>query len=454
MAYKNILTYAAKVSQIEQTYYSPTSVLPITGLPISSIYVFLSRVEPWTDDQVPDTPKQTQQYIKEVFKNMFVAKLVNQNGINPVTQRQDWSSGTVYNYYQDDIDMFQVDINGFNILNYYIRNQYDQVFKCLWNNNSTASTIEPYFQPGNYGVNNIFQSSDGYKWKYLYTINAGSKKTFMDTTWMPVPVGENTPNPLQTAAGCGDIEVINVTNGGSGYDTANAAITVTINGDGYGAEGLAVANAAGSITDVIVINAGSNYTYSSVTISSAIGSGATAISPVSPIGGHGFDPVSELACKSVMITSEFNGSEGGYIPTDIDYYQSGIVINPTSLQNYPYPANSQIYSATTDLVTSTGFGAFTSGETVYQGSVNDPTFSATVLDFSTTTNVIRLINITGTPVTNQSLFGQTSKTARTVLTINDKDFIIFSGYLAQIQNRSGIQRSSDGIEQFRFVLGY
>jgi hypothetical protein len=454
MAYKNILTYAAKVSQVEQTYYSPTSVLPITGLPISSIYVFLSRVQPWTDDQVPDTPKQTQQYIKEVFKNMFVAKLVNQNGINPVTQRQDWSSGTIYNYYRDDIDMFQVDLNGFNILNYYIRNQYDQVFKCLWNNNSTASTIEPYFQPGNYGVNNIFQGSDGYKWKYLYTINAGSKKTFMDTTWMPVPVGENTPNPLQTAAGCGDIEVINVTNGGSGYDTANAAVTVTINGDGYGAEGLAVANAAGSITDVIVINPGSNYTHSSVTISSAIGSGATAISPVSPIGGHGFDPVSELACKSVMITSEFNGSEGGYIPTDIDYYQSGIVINPTSLQNYPYPANSQIYSATTDLVTSTGFGAFTSGETVYQGSVNDPTFSATVLDFSTTTNVIRLINITGTPVTNQSLFGQTSKTARTVLTINNKDFVIFSGYLAQIQNRSGIQRSPDGIEQFRFVLGY
>jgi len=454
MAYKNILTYNARVSQVEQVYYSPTAVLPVTGLPISSIYVFLSRIDPWANDLNPDTPQQTQQYIKEVFKNMFVAKLVNQNGINPVTQRQDWSSGTIYNYYRDDIDMFQVDLNGFNILNYYIRNQYDQVFKCLWNNNSTASTIEPYFQPGNYGVNNIFQGSDGYKWKYLYTINAGSKKTFMDTTWMPVPVGENTPNPLQTAAGCGDIEVINVTNGGSGYDTANAAVTVTINGDGYGAEGLAVANAAGSITDVIVINPGSNYTHSSVTISSAIGSGATAISPVSPIGGHGFDPVSELACKSVMITSEFNGSEGGYIPTDIDYYQSGIVINPTSLQNYPYPANSQIYSATTDLVTSTGFGAFTSGETVYQGSVNDPTFSATVLDFSTTTNVIRLINITGTPVTNQSLFGQTSKTARTVLTINNKDFVIFSGYLAQIQNRSGIQRSPDGIEQFRFVLGY
>jgi hypothetical protein len=49
-----------------------------------------------------------------------------------------------------------------------------------------------------------------------------------------VPVGQNTPNPIQTAAGSGDIEVINVTDGGSGYDTANGAITVTITGDTTG----------------------------------------------------------------------------------------------------------------------------------------------------------------------------------------------------------------------------
>ena len=454
MAYKNILTYAAKVSQVEQTYYSPTSVLPITGLPISSIYIFLSRIDPWLNDLNPDTPQQTQQYIKSVFKSMFVAKLVNQNNISPVIERHDWLSGTTYNYYQDDIDMFQVDQNGFNVINYYIRNSYDQVFKCLWNNLGAPSTVEPYFQPGNYGVNNIFKGSDGYKWKYMYTIDVGTKKTFMDATWIPVPVGENTPNPLQSAAGSGDIEVINVTNGGSGYDSANGAITVTIAGDGTGAEGLAVANASGSITDIIVTNAGTNYSYATVTITSSLGSGATAIAPVSPIGGHGFDPVSELGVKAAMITAEFNGSEGGYIPTDVNYRQSGILINPTSLQNYPYPANGQIYSTSTDLVVSTGFGAYVSDEIVYQGSIANPTFSATMLSFNSTTNVVKLINITGTPLVNQPIFGVTSQTARTILTYNTPNFVPFSGYLSQIQNRSGVERSPDGIEQFRFVLGY
>jgi hypothetical protein len=454
MAYKNILTYNARVSQVEQLYYSPTAVLPGTNLPISSIYVFLSRIEPWNDDLNPDTPLQTQRYIKEVFKNMFVAKSINQNNISPVIQRQDWTSGIIYDYYRDNIDMFEVDQNGFNVLNYYVRNSYDQVFKCLWNNLGAPSTVEPYFQPGNYGLNNIFQGSDKYKWKYVYTIDVGIKKTFMDATWMPVPVGQNTPNPLQTAAGSGDIEVINVINGGSGYDTANGAVTVTITGDGTGAQGLAVANAAGSITDVVVLNAGSNYSYATVSLSSTIGSGATAIAPASPIGGHAFDPIDELGVKAAMVTAEFDGSEGGYVPTDVDYRQSGILINPTSLENYPYPANGQIYSTSTDLVVSTGFGAFVSGETVYQGTAVTTTFSATMLSFNSTTNVVKLINITGTPLVNQPIFGVTSQTARTVLTYNTPNFVPFSGYLSQIQNRSGVQRSSDGIEQFRFVLGY
>jgi hypothetical protein len=30
----------------------------------------------------------------------------------------------------------------------------------------------------------------------------------------------------------------------------------------------------------------------------------------------------------------------------------------------------------------------------------------------------------------------------------------FSGYISYIQNRSAVQGSADGIEQFKFVLGY
>ena len=463
MANKNLLTYNAKVTQVEQAYFSPVSVLPPPfGTSISTTYCFLSHNLPWVDDNNPPQPTQDQKYIKDIFKSIFVAKQIYSNDISPVIQRIDWTSGTTYDYYRDDVDMFQVDGAGVLQLNFYIRNRYDQVFKCLWNNNETSSTQEPFFQPGSYGTNNIYVGSDGYKWKYIYTIDTGLKRKFMDSRWIPVPVSDNTPNPIQTSAGFGDIEVINVINGGSGYDSANATITVKITGDGTsanlvpGTTAMATAEiSGGQITNIVVTNTGANYTYANVSITSTLGSGAMAIAPISPIGGHAFDPVDELGCSNVMFTCEFDGSEGGKIPVDIDYRQVGLVVNPVSLSSYPNPASGAVYKTTTDFVVAPGFGAYVPDENIYQGvSLATATFSASVLSFDTASNVVYLINKVGTPTLNAPVYSSSSGTARTLLSVSYPDFQTFSGYLSYVENRSGIQRSSDGKEQFRFVLGY
>jgi hypothetical protein len=241
------------------------------------------------------------------------------------------------------------------------------VFKCLWNNNDGDSTDEPFFQPGTYGINNIYKGADGYKWKYMYTIDVGRKTTFMDATWMPVPVVKTSPSPNDTSSGYGDIEVINVVTGGSGYDPANSVVNLVITGDGTGTTGT-ISTSNGIITDIVVTNPGSNYTFANVSVTSAAGSNATFISPVSPIGGHGYDSVSELGCSHVMVTAEFNGSEDGLIPTDIDFRQVGLLVNPTALSTYPNPANGSIYKTSTDFVVAPGFGSYTPDEVVYQGS--------------------------------------------------------------------------------------
>ena len=244
----------------------------------------------------------------------------------------------------------------------------------MWNNNGGPSTFEPFFEPGSYNTNNIYQNSDGYKWKYIYTIDTGLKIKFMDNTWMPVPVGKNIPNPFSSAK-AGSIDVINVTYGGALYDPANAAIFVTITGDGTGATGTAVVNEGeNKISDIIVTNPGSNYSFANVSITSDFGSGATAISPTSPIGGHSFDPISELGCHHVMFTAEFNSTEGGVIPTDVDYHQVGLLTNPTARDTAPNPANSTIYRTTTDFIVAAGLGSYISDERVYQGSPDNPDF--------------------------------------------------------------------------------
>jgi hypothetical protein len=464
MANQNLLTYGFNASQIKQDYYSPSLVLSGSTSPTESIYCFLSQVLPWTDDNSPDTPLQSQRYLKNVFNSMFVAKHITSNNITPVAQRIDWTSGQVYDYYRDDVDMFEKDSSGLLVKKFYVKNRYDQVFKCLDNNNDAASTDEPFFQPGTYNTNNVFSSGiDGYKWKYIFTVDVGNKVKFMDSTWIPVPVGSQTPNAL-TAAGTGSIDAVILTNGGINYEPSNTTISIT--GDGTGASANLTIS-SGVITDINIFNPGSNYTYANVSITSANtqASNVAAFAPVSPVGGHGYDPISELGCNHIMYTIEFNSTERlngvDYIPTDIDYRQVGLLINPMSDGNSTAFANGSIYDLSTHVTVASGFGAFTADETVTQTDINPNSttfgqvvFSGTVLSFNTSTNVIKLINTNGTPITNFSIQGGDSGTTRTLLATTPPKFMKFSGYIAYIQNRSAVQRSADGIEQFKFVLGY
>lgn len=468
MANKSLLTYNAQVSAVEQAYYFPSAVLPYaTDINLGTLYCFLASTLPWEDDNNPPAPTQDQKYIKQVFKNIFATKRITSGDISPVVERINWATGTVYDYYTDDVDMTARDENGFLYKKFYVKNRYDQVFKCLWNNNGGVVSDEPYFEPGTYSTNNIYAGTDGYKWKYIYTIDTGLKVKFMDQDWIPIPIGANTPNPEISSAGAGSIDVINVLDGGTGYDAGNSVIKVTIVGDGTNAEAsLSLSQISGGvITDVTVTNPGKNYTYANVVITgtaangSSMGAGVVAIAPTSPVGGHGFDPVSELGCAHVMFAVEFIRDEGGLIPTDNNYYQVGLISNPTTKENPTAPANSSIYRTTTDLTVSPGFGTYTDDEYVFQvatpgDSISNATFKATVLSFNTSTNVVKLINMVGTPVINAPLYGNSSGTTRTLLSVDSPTYSLLSGYMTYIENRSGVQRSPDGIEQYKFVLGY
>jgi len=453
----SLLTYNDNFFQISSVYYSPTVILPITNENLSSVYCYISKVLPWTSENTPPSPSQDQKSIKEIFKNMFFLKKVTSNDMIPVVERIDWKTGIVYDYYRDNVNMFALDNNGKLVRKFYIRNKFDQVFKCLWNNNNSASSIEPYFQPGTFNANQVFQGADDYKWKYLYTISSGSKIKFMDDIWMPVPLEMNPPNPLLKYAGAGSIDVINVTNGGSGYNEANSPVIVVITGDGEYASANAVIN-SGSIIDVTIANTGTNYTYANISFSTSEGSGATAVAYPSPIGGNGFNPSTELGVNHLMITATFSKDESGSLPTDIDFRQVGLLVNP-----YAYfgtttgIANAISYSTTTDVIVSQGFGDFLPDEIVYQsidGTLETASFSATVLSFDGTTNTLKLLNTFGTSVTNLILYGNTSQTARVLLQKQPSQIVPFSGYLAYIDNRKSIARNPDGSEIFKLVLGY
>ena len=461
MANQSLLTNGSRSSSVKQMFYSPISQVQNTIL--TQMYCFLSHVDPWPDTNNPPIPTQDPLSLKRLMKSIFVAKHVSTNDISPVIKRIDWTSGTIYDFYQDNVDMVATDVNGSMVYTFYIRNIYDQVFKCLWNNNGTQSLNEPYFEPGTYNTNNVYQGPDGYKWKYIYTVDIALKLNFMDKHWMPIQVEEYASNPLKyPSVGYGSIDVINVINGGSGYADTASKISVAISGANTApAVGSAVIS-NGSITDIRVISSGTNYISANVVISTIppTGTGAVAIAPVSPIGGHGTDPLAELGCRNVMITSTFNGTESdsagvAMVPIDITYYQIGLMANPTSLKTSPDIATGAIYKTSTDLIVAGGVGSYSSDELVYQGTtLASATFRGTVLSFDPASNIVKVINITGDLTTNAPVYGNSSNSIRTLLAYSNPDLVTLSGDILYIDNRSGITRSIDGIEQFKMVLGY
>ena len=73
---------------------------------------------------------------------------------------------------------------------------------------------------------------------------------------------------------------VQVTNGGSGYSSAP---TVTIAGDGTGAEATATVS-GGAVTAINITAAGTGYSYVTITFSGGAGSNAAATAMVSPKG--------------------------------------------------------------------------------------------------------------------------------------------------------------------------
>jgi hypothetical protein len=163
-----------------------------------------------------------------------------------------------------------------------------------------------------------------------------------------------------------------------------------------------------------------------------------------------------------MTALEFNGSESGLIPTDITYRQLGMILDPYSKSNQgkliPY-ATETVYDVTTSILVSSGLGSYDSGQVVYQGpSLARATFKAKIVSFNPATNILKVINITGTPTANEVLVQESLSSGqaiiRTLLQVTDPDFIIYSGYITYIENRTGVERSGDATEQFRVVLRF
>lgn len=202
------------------------------------LYAVLGNTIDWTNEPNPNFVENTEQNLQyEQHRRFIGAKKIDVGSVSHVVPRHDWTSGVVYSMYRDtDSDLHERQY-------YALTDQYN-VYKCLYNNKGAESTVKPT------GFSTLpFTTSDGYTWKYMYTISLGEADKFLTSVHMPVKnivTPDTSPEQtrqqaVQNAAVNGSIEIVETVNLGSGYhQVANAVVevggktTLKISGAGAG----------------------------------------------------------------------------------------------------------------------------------------------------------------------------------------------------------------------------
>ena len=418
-----------------------------------SVYFFIGRTQPWANsDTTIVTPVDSENDQILAQQKMIAMKLIAASDTSHAVTRYNWTSGTTYAEY-DDQD------SALTTKQFYVLTDDFNVYKCL-KAGSGASVVKP--TGTSYEVN--AEESDGYIWKYMYTLSGTTTDKFLTNTFMPVQTLGSDDGSLQwdvqANAVDGAIYRIKVTNGGSGYTSVP---TVTITGDGTGAAATATVS-NGEVTEILIdtdVNGlftgdeGSGYKQANVTITGGGGSNATARAVISPVGGHGVDAVTELGGFFTMLNIQLDGEDGsGDFPVDNEYRQLGMVLNP-----YDY-GTTNVSTATTRIaqqsLTWTGSitGNINVDDTITGGSSGAVAY---VDSIDTDNNTIRFHQEAATGYTDfapTETITASSGGSVSVTAVNDPEVDKFTGEVLYIENRSAVNRATDQIEDVKLVLEF
>lgn len=413
----------------------------------NATYVGLSRTSPWIDDNAPPDIYDSIEDRVLAYQELVGMKRVLSTNIRSVLPRIDWVYNEIYDQYESDVDMINQRTTSGQFIKFYVITDEFNVYKCLSNANGSKSTIKP----SGTAVNPI-TTSDGYIWKYMYTVRSTDATGFMTTAWIPCYTLYTNDGSaqwiVQQSAVPGSIEVCVVNDPGINYTEEP---TVTIIGDGTNATARATFDpVTGLVTSVYIVNPGSNYTYANVVISDGGGVGALASAVISPLSGHGSDARVELGATYKMIRLTFDSDEGGKFSVDTSYRQAMIVMNPLS-------------TTTGTLLIVNDSHLYVKGETI-TGSTSGAYGVVAAVD--TTRNWIYVTSVVGAFLINESVSSQdynsqvvnglqlSRNVPLSASVVASSEVVANSGSVIYMSKREPITRHPDQVEEGRFVIAF
>lgn len=171
--------------------------------PNNALYVFVGKPTEWSDEPTPDVANNDiNQFEQQIYHDLVFGKRIESADVKTMIRRVNWTSNTTYDEYNHlDGDLYTK--------NFFVITNENHVFKCIHNNEDAKSTIKPNLTT----TAGTFKTTDGYIWKYMYTVDTDSMNRFATKDYIPVIAN----TMVEDNATPGSIDHINIINGGTNY---------------------------------------------------------------------------------------------------------------------------------------------------------------------------------------------------------------------------------------------
>lgn len=187
----------------------------ITEAANSTYYVFAAKHRPYSsgDTSIDEIIETNDSINVNIYKEAVFGKKVTSNDVKILISRHDWVTNTVYVPYRSNTNLtnaqFYVLVDA--------QSEY-YVFKCLDNNFGATSTVAPSLKETS-ADDTYYETSDGYVWKYMYSIDRTTYNKFSTENFIPVVPNAN----VSGNASPGAIDFISIEFKGSNYNSYLAA---------------------------------------------------------------------------------------------------------------------------------------------------------------------------------------------------------------------------------------
>lgn len=461
------------------------------GESASSSYLFIGRPNAWTDENNPPSPVNGIGEEIDSWSDMIAMKKVASSDVTHGLTRYNWTSGVTYDEYAHDYSSSnQTPATAQNSLfdgRFYVITDEYHVYKCLrTGRDSSGAVVASTVKPTGTSASTLVETSDsaaaagrGYIWKYMYTISASETIKFVTNDFIPVKtlgaqteidgssagMGSSATDDgsgqwdVENGAVDGAIYHVRVDAGGSGYNDGTYT-SVAIDGDGSSGACTVVVD-SGVVSHVTVTTVGSGYKRASIDIAgiTGIGSGTNAsVTPIiSPIIGHGADPVQELGGNYVIVNSRLEFAEGsGDFPIDNDFRRIGLIQDPFTV-------------GTTTVATASTLSAY---HKMTLSSVSGLSADDIIMNASADgagVAVARILSISGTVVSfipsvnseggyvDFAAADTVYKSGSSIGSVSSVDATFpevekYSGQIMYVENRGAVSRAADQIEDIKLII--